>query len=242
MSAFVAALFLPAGLSAQRDPRGAASRAPESASDATNFVGADLVYAQPQGDFAHYVNAAFGIAGHYIHAFDPQGVISLRAELGYLIYGSRTARQPLGGGALGLINVDVTTSNNILFGGIGAQVMAPTGTLRPYVTGTLGFTDFFTSSSVAGAQSGAQPFAESQNYSDGGFATSWGGGIYIPWQAGNSPVSIDIGVQAHKSGDIKYLTEHSITFSGTNSAPVITPVRSATDFLTYRLGVSLAIR
>ena len=232
-----ALVALPATGAAQRRVISTRQDAP---SDATTFLGADLVYAQPQVDFSHYVNQAWGVTGHLIHALDPQGIISLRAELGYLIYGQRTARQPLGGGALGLIDVDVTTSNNIVLGGLGLQLMAPNGTLRPYLTGTLGFSYFFTESSVAG--SGSESFAQSENYSDGGFSSAWGGGLYIPLHAGAQPLSIDIGAQLHKNGDIQYLTANSISFSGTNASPVIRPIRSAADYVTYRVGFSVGIR
>ena len=52
----------------------------------------------------------------------------------------------------------------------------------------------------------------------------------------------DLGVQQHKTGDVQYLTANSITFTGSNTPPVIQPVRSAADYLTYRLGVSVALR
>ena len=74
---------------------------------------------------------------------------------------------------------DVTTSNNIFFGTIGAQLMAPNGRLRPYVNAAVGFSYFSTQSSVEGTGS-TQPFANSENFSDGGFTTTWGGGLYIP--------------------------------------------------------------
>jgi hypothetical protein len=235
--ASVALFAAPGAATAQRD-----GRAVYATDGTSNFVGGDFVYAQPQGEFGKYVNGAFGVAGHFIHAFDPNGVIAFRAELGYLIYGERTARQPLGGGALGLINVDVTTSNSILIGGAGLQLMAPTGVVRPYLAGTLGFSYFVTSSSVAGSDYGSSPFAESQNFSDGGFTTAWGGGLYIPLSFGSRAVSLDLGVQQHKTGDVQYLTANSITFNGSNAPPTIQPVRSAADYLTYRLGVSVALR
>lgn len=199
------------------------------------------MYAQPQGDFKNYVNGAFGVGGHLIHSFDESRIVSLRVEGGYLNYGSTTNRQALGGGALGLINVDVTTSNNIVFGALGLQLMAPTGALRPYVSGSVGFSYFFTESSVEGT-SNTQPFANTQNFSDGGFTGIWGGGIYIPIRSGGpNPISLDIGAQMHSNNDIKYLTKNSITIANSSSQPVITPVRSAADFITFRIGVSVGV-
>jgi hypothetical protein len=211
----------------------------------TTFVGADLVYAQPHGEFASYVTQAWGLTGHLVHALDDRGILAFRAELGYLMYGQRTARQPLGGGALGLINVDVTTSNNIVIGGLGVQLMTPTGVVRPYATGTFGFSYFFTESSVEGINGGggaAGNFANSQNFGDGGFSTTFGGGLYVPLSVKSGPISLDIGAQFHQNSDIKYLTKNSITFTTTNAPPVIRPVRSAADYVSFRLGFSVAVR
>jgi hypothetical protein len=221
-----------------------ATFSPRRIENPTTFVGADLVYAQPNGDFANYVNQAWGATGHLVHALDARGILAFRAELGYLNYGSRTARQPLGGGALGLINVDVTTSNNIVIGGLGAQLMAPTGVFRPYLAGTFGFSYFFTESSVAGSEGGgsaAGNFASSQNFSDGGFSTTIGGGLYVPISASFGPVSLDLGAQFHRNSDIQYLTKNSITFTTSNAPPMIRPVRSAADYVSFRLGFSVAV-
>ncbi|MEA3245292.1 MAG: hypothetical protein U9Q74_03955, partial [Gemmatimonadota bacterium] len=218
-------------------------RRPRASDDGpvTNFAGGSLTYADPRGDFAQYVNGAFGITGHFLHTLDAEGIVAIRADLGYLNYGQVTRRQPLGGGALGLITVDVTTSNNIVFGGLGLQLMAPSGPVRPYVNGSAGFSYFFTTSSVEGS-SNSQPFADSQNFSDGGFSTIWGGGLYVPFRTSGTPISLDLGVQSHKNPDIQYLNKNSIYVKDTSTPPVITPIRGPADFLTFRLGVTVGLR
>jgi len=220
-----------------------ASGTPAAVREPTTFAGADLIYAEPRGEFRNYVRQAFGASGHLIHSIDAQGVLAFRAEVGYLTYGQRTTRQALGGGALGLIDVDVTTSNNIVVGSLGAQLMAPNGSVRPYAVGAVGFSYFFTESSVSGTNNGSgNPFVDTQNFGDGGFSSSWGGGLYIPIRSRPLPLSIDLGVQMHKNADIQYLTKGSITFNGANRPPTIAPVRSAADYLSFRIGVSAAIR
>jgi hypothetical protein len=205
-------------------------------------VGGDLVIAVPQGEFKNYVSGAFGGAGHFLQSLDDQGIVAFRAELGLLVYGQRTARQPLGGGGLGLINVDVTTSNNIMFGGVGLQFTAPTDVIKPYVTGSVGFSYFFTQSSVAGSNSQDAPFASSQNFSDNGFTTMYGGGLLIPFKNGKHPIALDIGAQFHNNPDIQYLTRNSIIFNGTNNPPTIVVVRSQANFVSYRIGVTVGLR
>jgi hypothetical protein len=206
------------------------------------YAGGSLVFAAPQGEFKDYVQGAGGANGHLGIALDPQGIVQLRMELGYLVYGSKTYRQSLGGGALGLIAVDVTTSNNIAHGGLGLQLTTPSGPIRPYATGSIGFSYFFTESRVEGSSNSQEPFATTKNFDDGAFAAQYGGGIYIPLRRGAKPISLDIGAQYHKNGDMEYLTKGSITVTSSTQPPTITPVRSSANFVTFRLGVTFGVR
>ena len=54
--------------------------------------------------------------------------------------------------------------------------------------------------------------------------------------------TLDIGAQMHKNSDIQYLTKSSITFASSSAPPTITPVRSAADFISWRLGLTIAMR
>ena len=234
LAATMAALTLASPAAAQNDRSGRS--APRT------YVGGGLLVAQPDGEFKNYVSAAFGASGHLVQNLDDRGIFSIRAEVGLLVYGSRTARQSLGGGALGLIGVDVTTSNNIMFGGIGAQITLPTEVIKPYATGSIGFSYFFTESQVAGTNSQDTPFASSNNYSDNGFTTMYGGGFLIPFKNGENPIALDLGAQFHNNPDIQYLTKNSIVFNGSNSPPTITAYRSQANFITYRIGITVGIR
>lgn len=214
----------------------------QNALQPSTFVGAAMEFAAPQGDFSRYVHGAYGLGGHLIQSLDDRGILALRVEMNVLAYGRRTARQSLGGGALSLIAVDVTTTNNIANGSVGLQLMAPTGVVRPYLTGGLGFSYFWTQSEVEGSDNNNSPYASTENYHDSGFATNWGGGLYIPLGINNQrPISLDLGVQMHKNADIQYLTEKSITFNGAGAA-TITTVRSSANYISFRLGVSVAVR
>jgi hypothetical protein len=101
------------------------------------FAGIHLMVAQPLGEFDDYIDWGGGIGGELLYAFDRQGAIGLRANLGLMIYGHETKRVPLSE-TLGRIRVDVSTSNNIFVFGIGPQVMLPSGAVRPYLNGTVG--------------------------------------------------------------------------------------------------------
>lgn len=189
----------------------------------------------PQGEFAENVAVAGGVGGAGVWGLG--SVLGLRADLGFLIYGSETRRVPLGGGALGLINVDVTTTNTIVGGGIGAQLGLPTGALMPYLGGMIGFSAFTTTSSVEGSNSADEPFASTTNSSDGVFAQTALAGLYVPLARGT--VMLDLGVRHTWNGrKVRYLTEGDIS-EDANGDIVLTPRESRAEILTIVIGVTI---
>jgi hypothetical protein len=198
-------------------------------------LGGSVHYGAPQNEFASNVNAAWGVNG-FVGWRLGESPLYLRADLGYDNYGWRTRRVPLGGGALGLINVDVSTTNNIFNGGIGLQAGAPGPHLTPYAGGSIGFASFVTSSSVSGSdQWDDDAFASSTNYSDGTFAKTLFGGLYIPLT--QNGLALDIGVRYHWNGEARYLTERDISFDA-NDNPVLRPRFTRADLLTVQVGVA----
>jgi hypothetical protein len=191
--------------------------------------------AWPQGEFADNVNFAGGIGGGALWSLN--GVLGLRADLGFMLYGSETRRVPLGGGALGLIDVDVTTTNAIVGGTIGAQLGVPGPSVRPYFGGSIGFANFNTTSRVAGANSSDEAFASSTNSSDNAFSKSTFLGLYIP--VGRGTTMFDIGVKYTWNGEeVEYLTPGDINEDLVGNI-VITPRRSRADMLTVTIGATV---
>ncbi len=189
----------------------------------------------PQGEFAQNVNLAGGFGAGGIIAMNQW--FGIRGQLDVQIYGAERRRVPLGGGALGLINVDVTTTNAIVGGALGVQVGMPGPSIRPYAGAMLGFSAFTTSSQVSGSNSTNEPFASSTNSLDNAFAKILYGGIYIPIGAGGS--SFDIGVRHTWNGEsVRYLTPGDLVEDG-NGDIIITPNNTRADLLTITLGVTL---
>jgi hypothetical protein len=233
MRSFVARFALGAGLGAAFASPLTALAAQESSPGPLSIPFA-LQVGVPQGEFAQGVKIAGGIGGGLIFAVN--SVIGLRTDLGVMIYGSETRRVPLGGGALGLINVDVTTTNSIFGGNIGAQIGLPGPTPKPYVGGMIGFSAFTTSSSVEGSNSNAEPFASSTNSNDATFAKTVLGGFYIPIGKGNT--MFDIGARYTWNGEkVRYLTEGDIIEDG-NGDLIVTPRETRADLLTITIGVT----
>ena len=165
--------------------------------------------------------------------------MSLRAEIGYMVYGHERYRTSLGGGPLGLIDVDVVTTNNIALGGLGLQIGSPGHSIRPYGLATGGFSYFFTESSVEGTNN-SEAFASSTNYDDGGFAWSAGGGLFIPVSKRRTVVNIDLGVRWLDNGKRNYLRDDGITFE--DDEVQLHPVRTEAKGIMFNLGVAISFR
>jgi len=196
------------------------------------------MYADAAGEFAQFVDDGFGISGHGVLALTPDGALGLRLDIGFLQYGSETRRISFPGTG-GLIQLDLNTSNNVFFGGIGPEIAVPIGRARLYGFGTTGLAYFQTTSKLEGADDNDE-FGRTTNLSDATFAWTTGGGLRIPVSGGDTPISIDLSVVYHGNGDATYLTPEGITDIGGGDIS-IDPVRSETRLTTYRIGVSVPI-
>lgn len=203
------------------------------------IVGLSLTYGVPQKEFRQNVRQGFGldITGHY--KLDQQGIFSIGGEAGFLGYGRETKRVPLSSTIGGRITVDLTTSNNIFWMGLGPQVTAPSGPVRPYVNGTAGFAVFWTESSVQG-RFDDEDFAKTTNYDDVTFAWTGGAGLLIPFGASQQG-GLDIGVRYHGNGNTQYLRRGDI-IDLPNGGVQLRVREGETPLLLWRLGVRWGLR
>jgi hypothetical protein len=201
--------------------------------------GGSLDLALPTGEFKQYVNVGGGATGFVALRLGSEGTLSLRLDGTYLIYGSETRRVPLGSGPLALVGVDVTTSNSIVNFVIGPQLTAASGAVRPYAFGGIGFSYFWTYSSVRGTNN-TEPFASSTNFGDGTFSLRGGGGLWIQVGHGRTPIWLDLGVDYLRNGRVQYLREGSITFDLSGN-PIFTPIESETNLVLVHVGVSVGL-
>ena len=196
------------------------------------------IVAQPVGEFDDYVDVGFGIGGNLRLNLGPSGVASLRVDFGYINYGRETQRVCLSATVGCRIVVDLTTTNNIVFGHGGLQLGVPVGPVRPYVNGGVGYAYFFTESSVEGTNNQEDPFASTTNFDDGTFSWSAGGGLVIPISSGATPVAIDVGARYLNHGEVDYLTRGSIEDNPDGSIDIF-PTRSAAHLIAWTIGVTV---
>lgn len=205
------------------------------------FLGGSFTIAQPQGEFHDYVEGGLGGNLHYMHALDPEGWLALRVDGGFAIYGHERQRVPLSPTLGGRIAVDLTTSNNIAWIGVGPQIGVPDGSFRPYVNGYAGYSYLATTSSVeSSTYYDEEDYFTTTNFDDWSFSYGGGAGVYIPVRHGPRPVSIDLGVRYHNNGVAEYLREGGIVDNDDGSITLF-PVRSDTDLLTFHIGFSVGL-
>lgn len=232
---------LPAAARAQKQPvpvRDAPPPPEYQAPPGIGWAGGNLVLALPTGEFKRYVSVGGGLDG-FVALRLGESAVSLRLDGTWILYGSETRRVALGSGPLSLVDLDVTTSNSIVNFTIGPQLIAPSGAIRPYLFGGVGFSYFWTYSSVSGTDN-SQPFANSTNFGDGTFALRGGGGLWIQVGRGRTPIWLDLGAEYVRNGRVKYLRQGSIAFDLSGS-PVYTAIESETNLVLVHLGVSLGL-
>jgi hypothetical protein len=215
--------------------------APRAARPSRTFVGIQGLVMQPLGEFDRNVGFGGGVAGHIVQKLDPEGVFALRADLGFIVYGIEHRRidELCDDPACDLIDARVETNHSIFFGGIGPQIMAPSGQVRPYVRGAVGFSYFSTNSSLEGADSRDENILTTRNFDDGAFSWSGGGGLYIPVRRGPKPINIDLGASYFGTAEASYLHEGSI--QEVDGRLRWSPTNSAANQVLYHIGVSVGL-
>jgi hypothetical protein len=230
----LAALTLasPAGAQYDVEPGPRSARGPRLA------LGGGASVAQPVGEFRNYVNNGFGGGAHLLVRVDPRGVLALRVDGGFLVYGHETKRMSFPGA--GRVELDVTTSNNIVTYSIGPQLMVPTGPVRPYVNAFAGGAYFFTESSIGDTEYDTD-FASTRNFGDNVPSYGYGGGVFIPLAVRNALVGIDLGARFIRNGFTRYLREGGIT-DLPDGGYTVSPIESETSLVVYHIGVSAELR
>jgi hypothetical protein len=202
-------------------------------------VSGGVIIAQPVGEFADNIGAGFGAAGQALYRLDRQGIVSLRADIGFVNYGNERRRVCFSETVGCRVLLDLTTTNNIFVAGFGPQLEAPLGPIRPFINGGVGLAYFSTRSSVSGTNRD-DDFASTTNHDDLTLAWQAGTGFNVPITRGRTPLQLHFGVRYHGNGRAEYLREGDIEDHEDGSI-TINPRRSGTNFITYQIGVSAVI-
>ena len=199
------------------------------------FGGLQLFVGQPMGDFERNVGTTIGVGGHLIHHLG--GVLAVRLDAGYLLYGRETKHIAFPPPVGGRVSAELHTNNNYAFFGVGPQLMAPAGRLRLYLNGSVGVKYLATNSYLDGDDDDNSVF-NTTNWDDVSLSWGGGGGLYIGLRQGMKPISLDVGARYVGGDETSYLVEGGITDNPDGSITVH-PMRGRTDVLVYHLGINI---
>lgn len=228
LAALLALAVMAGGAEAQRLDR-----------DPAGYVGIALIGADPIGDLGYYIDA--GVGAQFMGALpvEPSGHLRLRGDFGFVVYGHERQRFCFGAPVGCRIEMDLNTTNSIVFGGLGPELVLARGAVEPYVNATFGFSYFSTMSSLSGDRDYEEYF-NTTNFSDAVYSWRAGGGVRVRVSGGRKPVSLDFGVERHENGMADFLTEGDIEDHPDGSITLY-PNRSEANLVTFRLGVSIGI-
>jgi len=207
-------------------------------------VGIAGAYGQPLDEFADNVKRGWGVDGFGALGLDRLGAFSLKAELGYIRY-NRKSEPFLASTGFGYVELESETTSGVLMLGAGPQFALPSGPIRPYLGGTVGFARFATNTSISvpsyASNSGQKESLYDETVSsDFILSLTASGGLRFELPFLGRGMLGDLGVRWHRNGEADYVSSEGVVYSGTGE-PVITPTRSEADFLVYRLGIVIPL-
>lgn len=229
-----------------QDATGQTNGAPPSSRAPSEFAlrsEGDLTVTQsrPFGQFGDNVGFGYGVSGAYLFHLDRAGVLSLRADAGYLKYGGESKNVPLSPTIGGRIQVKVSTNNYVVPVSVGPQLTWPHGPIQPYVNAGIGGQFFYTESSIDDGNDDDLSNISTTNQHDQTLSWIMGGGVYIPVYAKQMTAMLDLGVEYFTGGHAQYLRPGSIT-DLPNAQIQINPLDSDTHMLLVRIGMTLGMR
>jgi hypothetical protein len=204
--------------------------------------GINFLVGVPRGEFKRNVDkTGFGVAGTVGWA-PAETPVMLGLELGFMVYGSETRRQPFST-TIPNVFVDVNTSNNFLLAHLIVRGQPNQGTVRPYIQGMVGMNYLFTRTKIENSGNGGDEIASSDDLSDNAFSYGGGGGLtFLVWtedeEEGNGlrEVLIDVGARYVLGKEARYLKEGSIAYR--DGRVVYDVSKSKTDLLELQVGAA----
>jgi len=227
---FAVLLAIPTALHAQMEPLGPPG----------GYLGITAQMGQSVGQFADYVGTSWGLGGSFLLPFARSPWFGFRADMGFVIYGYESRDVCLSQTIGCRVTLDLTTTNHIVYGGIGPQLMLPLGPVQPYVNAEAQLSYFGTSSSLSGNDS-YDSFANTTNFDDFTAAWSAGGGASSCCRQAGRRWPIDVGAQLHYNGVVRYLREQDIQDNPDGSI-TLHPQGTQANLVVYHIGVRIGVR
>lgn len=204
------------------------------AQEYSRFTGSfALLNTQPLGELS--TGPGFGVALGGAYALDRARIFHVRGDLRGAMYGHEN-REVCFSATVGCrVVLDLNTSYNTLYAGLGPQVLVPLGPARLALVGTFGLAAFTTSSSLSGIDEHDEDFGNTTNHEDYTLAWSTGGEVRIPV---TERFALTLGGQYQRNGVMSYLREGGIT-DNPDGTLTVDPQRTEANMVAIYLGVTV---
>lgn len=202
-------------------------------------AGLNLTLAIPSGEFKEKVdNLGFGLSGNInFISPKPKSPFGVGLNLGYIVYGSESRREPLST-TIPDVFVNIDRTNSLLNFHLLFTVGLPTGRIRPYIEGLFGGSYIYTTTSVK-SQGTGEEFASSTNFDDWAWSYGAGGGFTILLSGDpntdQNTIYLDLKGRYLFGSEAEYLKQGSVKIQ--NGQVSYDVSRSKTDLITVHAGV-----
>lgn len=201
----------------------------------------------PVGEFADNVDQA-GFGGNvYVGKIIGTSPFQVGLDVSFLVYGRDRVSVPFSSTVGPAVAVDVVTTNSIIQPHAVVRLQPPTGVLRPYVEGLIGFKYLFTETRVEDDRSN-ESIASSNNFNDFAWSGGLGAGLDIrvassqPKKGRVTRYFINLGLQYLGGQEAEYLSEgrlEDIDGDGTLSDDELPIERSRTNLIQPMVGLTV---
>lgn len=183
--------------------------------DRVYLEGGYFVGGFPMGDWSKVAGAAMGLDGTNIVRLNSTGPLCVRSSLGWEYNFSRKVSVPqsqLGPGD----QLEIQTSNNTVWFGLGPELSKPTGDARAFVFGTVGFNINWTNGGLDGTVGGLR-YSANVGATSTVFAWSAGAGLR-KMMKGAPGGKIELSGEYRSGTGHNYLLPGDVSSSGTSVA------------------------
>lgn len=216
--------------------------------DGVRFQGsASVTLGIPVGEFDDNIDGLGYGASFHAGAVFPKTPFSIGLDFNFLIYGRSTRNVPFSETVGAAVTVDVTTTNSIVQPHLVLRLQPPTGQIRPYLDGLIGFKYLFTETRVKDEDlRDDRDIASTTNFDDLAFSGGVGAGVYLRLanfgEDSTRSISLNLGLQYLLGQEAEYLAEGPLVDNNGNGQLDQSELdirRSTTTLLQPHVGIAI---
>lgn len=162
-------------------------------------------------------------------------MVAVRADAGLLAYGRARSRVAFASANGAVLAFDLTSRNDVRWAGVGPQLMAPAGPVRPYAVAQVGAALFSTAFTLRDRDGDGALVAREVAQDDAALAWNAGGGLLVPL---GRQAALDLGARFQRTGRVSYVPERGVR-ELPDGGVALEVVRGPAELWSYRVGLTV---